>query len=204
LEKTYFMKPAPLWLKILYTIFVIVLVPVYWKNYGPTNFLWFSDIALFAVGIALWTNGRLLISMMATGVLLFEIVWNIDFFFQLITGMEFVNLTNYMFDESYTFFLRGLSLFHVALPVIVVLLLFRWGYDRRALLYQTILVWIVLPATFFVSDPKDNINWVYGLGEHPQDIIPQGIYLGILMILFPALIYFPSHIIMKKYFKTYH
>jgi hypothetical protein len=198
------MKPAPLWLKILYTIFVIVLVPVYWKNYGPTNFLWFSDIALFAVGIALWTNGRLLISMMATGVLLFEIVWNIDFFFQLITGMEFVNLTNYMFDESYTFFLRGLSLFHVALPVIVVLLLFRWGYDRRALLYQTILVWIVLPATFFVSDPKDNINWVYGLGEHPQDIIPQGIYLGILMILFPALIYFPSHIIMKKYFKTYH
>jgi len=38
----------PLGLKIIYTLFVCALVPVYWRQYGPANFLWFSDIALLA------------------------------------------------------------------------------------------------------------------------------------------------------------
>lgn len=50
------------------------------KIMDPEIFLWFSDIALFAVGIALWTKSRLLISMMAVGVFILEIGWNIDFF----------------------------------------------------------------------------------------------------------------------------
>ena len=29
----------PLWLKLAFTAFMFVLVPVYWANYGPTNFL---------------------------------------------------------------------------------------------------------------------------------------------------------------------
>ena len=29
----------PLWLKIVYTAFMAVLIPVYWYYYGPTNFL---------------------------------------------------------------------------------------------------------------------------------------------------------------------
>ena len=36
----------PMWLKIAYTAFVAVLIPVYWANYGPTNFLYFCDVAL--------------------------------------------------------------------------------------------------------------------------------------------------------------
>jgi hypothetical protein len=137
------------WVRILYTIFVIILVPVYWKNYGPENFLWFSDIALFAVGIALWTKSRLLISMMAVGLLILEIGWNIDFFFQLITGRQLIDLTNYMFDEELSLFLRGLSLFHVFLPAIVIWLLIKWGYEPKALYWQWALAWVVLPLTYF-------------------------------------------------------
>ena len=33
----------PLWLKLAYTAFMAVLVPVYWANYGPTNFLCSND-----------------------------------------------------------------------------------------------------------------------------------------------------------------
>lgn len=36
----------PLWIKITYTLFVCLLVPVYLRHYGPANFLWFSDVAL--------------------------------------------------------------------------------------------------------------------------------------------------------------
>jgi hypothetical protein len=37
----------PLWIKLFITLFLCVLVPVYWRNFGPANFLWGSDIALF-------------------------------------------------------------------------------------------------------------------------------------------------------------
>lgn len=196
------MRSTLTWIKILYTLFVVILIPVYWKHYGPGNFLWFSDIALFAVGIALWTKSRLLISMMAVGVLILEIGWNIDFFFQLITGQQLINLTNYMFDEELSLFLRGLSLFHVFLPAIVIWLLIKWGYDTNAIYWQWVLAWIVLPLTFFLTDPEDNINWVFGLGDEPQEAIPKGIYFLLVMIAFPLIVYLPSHFLLKKIFKN--
>ena len=60
----------PLWIKIAYTGLLIVVLPVYAKCYGWRNFLWFSDIALIAIGIALWLESPLIASMMAVGVLL--------------------------------------------------------------------------------------------------------------------------------------
>jgi hypothetical protein len=190
-------------IRIIYTLFVFVLVPVYWKNYGPGNFLWFSDIALFAVGIALWTKSRLLISMMAVGVLILEIGWNIDFFFQLLTGHQLINLTNYMFDEELSLFLRSLSLFHVFLPVIVIWLLIKWGYDTKAIYWQWALAWIVLPLTYILTDPEDNINWVFGLGDEPQEAIHGGVYFLLVMIAFPLIVYLPSHFLLKRFFKNH-
>jgi hypothetical protein len=57
----------PLWLKLAYTVFVAIIVPVYAKKWGWGNFLWFSDIALLLMVPALWTESRLLVSMMAVG-----------------------------------------------------------------------------------------------------------------------------------------
>ena len=39
-------QSIPLAVKILYTLFVCVVLPTYWRHYGPANFLWFSDLAL--------------------------------------------------------------------------------------------------------------------------------------------------------------
>ncbi len=47
-------KRIPLWLKLAYTTFVAVLVPVYWANYGVTNFLYFCDVALFLTLVGIW------------------------------------------------------------------------------------------------------------------------------------------------------
>jgi hypothetical protein len=79
----------PLGLKVVYTLFVFGLVPIYWRQYGPVNFLWFSDIALLALVPGLWLENALLISMMAVSVVFFEALWNIDFFFRLVTGKSF-------------------------------------------------------------------------------------------------------------------
>ena len=50
----------PLPFKLAYTAFMAVLVPVYWYYYGPTNFLYFCDAALFITLVGLWLESPLL------------------------------------------------------------------------------------------------------------------------------------------------
>ncbi|MDX5417853.1 MAG: membrane-associated protein [Hymenobacteraceae bacterium] len=190
----------PLWLPIAYTLFLLVLVPVYWKSYGPGNFLWFSDVALFSVAIVLWTENHLLLSMMAVGVLGLELVWNVDYFGHLLTGRQLLGLSDYMFHQEKSLFLRGLSLFHVFLPAIVIWLLVEWGYDTRAFWYQTALAWVVLPLTYFLTDPNENVNWVFGPGNEPQKTIPKGLYFMLTMLFFPLCIFIPSHFLLQWIF----
>jgi hypothetical protein len=192
----------PLWIKIAYTLFVIVLVPVYWVHYGPANFLWFSDIALFTTVAALWLESRFLASTMAVGVLLLELTWNIDFFVRLLTGAEWVGLAGYMFDSSKPRSLRGLSFFHILLPILLVWMVARLGYNRRALPAQTLLAWLVLPVSYFFTDPAKNINWVFGPGSEPQRSMPSILYLAILMAFLPLTVYLPTHLLLAKLFGT--
>jgi hypothetical protein len=88
----------------------------------------------------------------------------------------------------------------VVLPVLLVWLVWRLGYDRRALLWQTALAWVVLVASYLVSRPQDNINWVYGFGTTPQKWMPPLAYLGVMMVAFPLLVYLPSHLLLARFF----
>ena len=192
----------PPWVKLAYTLFVIVLVPAFSLEYGPENFLWGSDIALFVTLLALWAENALLASMMALAILVPELAWNIDFFWRLMFGAESLPLlgTRYMFDPGLPLLVRGLSLFHVALPALLVWLIYRLGYERRALIYQTVLAWVVLPASYLLTDPAANINWVRGLGREPQAWMPAPVYLILLMIAFPLVVYLPTHLLLERLF----
>jgi len=64
-----FSERLPLWLKLAYSAFMAVLVPVYWYYYGPTNFLYFCDTALILTLIGIWIESPLLVSMCAVGIL---------------------------------------------------------------------------------------------------------------------------------------
>jgi hypothetical protein len=189
-----------IWLKIGYSIFVAVLVPIYWSQYGPANFLWFSDIALLALVPALWLEDALLVSMMALSVLLLELVWNVDFWVRLATGKSLIGLSAYMFDPKIPLFIRALSLFHVALPILLVWLVYQMGYDRRAFLWQTLVAFIVLPISYVVTNPRENINWVYGFGEKPQNILPPPLFVLLLMVGIPLVIYLPTHLVLGRIF----
>jgi hypothetical protein len=138
--------------------------------------------------------------MMAVSVLVLESVWIIDFLIGLIAGSSVIGLSAYMFDSKISLPIRALSLFHIAMPVILVWLLHRFGYDRRALIAQTVLAWIVLPASYFLTSPSQNINWVYGPGNGPQKWMPAPLYLILLMLAFPLVLYLPTHFLLKKLF----
>ncbi|TIU18155.1 MAG: membrane-associated protein, partial [Mesorhizobium sp.] len=94
--------------------------------------------------IALWTGSRLLYSMMAVGVLPLEFAWLADF----VTGGKLTGLAAYMFDPREPAYVRALSGFHLFMPVIIIFMLIRQGYDRRAFKAQTALAWVVLAASY--------------------------------------------------------
>jgi len=201
----------PWWLKVIFTGFMAVLVPVYWWNYGPTDFLFFCQIALLLTLAGVWLESAFLISIAAVGLLVFQFFWTIDFGVELLTGHQVTGMTHYMFDGRKTPFLRGLSLFHAWLPFLLLFLVKRLGYDRRSLVVWTILAWGVCLACFFylpapdaaLPDPKTprNINYVFGLSRtQPQHWMSPGWYLAAWMAFQTTIFYWPTHVWLSKQF----
>ena len=190
----------PLWIKLAYTLFVCVTVVVYARKHPLANFLWFSDIALLGMVAALWLENSLLASMMALAVLLPDLAWNASFFGRLATGKGIPGLTDYMFDSATPRYVRALSLFHVFMPVLLVWTVMRLGYAPQALPAQTLLCWVVILLIYWLTDPKLNVNWVFGLGDKPQQRIPPRVYLVLPIVVFPVLVYLPTHLLLQWWF----
>lgn len=186
-------------LALLFTLMTAVIVPIYYLQHGPANFLWFSDIALFGLTIALWLESPFIASMMALAVLIPEIVWVASFLGGLVFGRSVSTLASYMFDPSIPRYLRALSLFHLALPPAILWMLYRYGYDERALPAQVVLSWIVVPVTLLLAPADKNVNWVHGFGHPPRSPVPQRWHFLLMMAAFPLLIYLPTHWLLSTF-----
>ena len=66
---------VPLAVKLAYTAFMAVLIPVYWHYYGPTNFCISATSRCFSLLIAIWPENALLISMGCVGILVPQAFW---------------------------------------------------------------------------------------------------------------------------------
>ena len=197
----------PLWLKLVYTAFMAVLIPVYWYYYGPTNFLYFCDTALILTLVGIWIESPLLVSMCAVGILMPQTLWVVDFVARLF-GVSLTGLTDYMFAADHSLFLRGLSLFHGWLPFLLVYLVWKLGYDRRAFVAWTGLAWLLLLVCFFFMPPPQpdpgltpvNINYVWGLSDNvAQTWISPGLWFAGMMIGLPILLFAPVHFLLARY-----
>ena len=148
---------------------------------------------------ALWLESPLLASMQALSVGLLELFWTVEFLLRLLTGVRLIGLTDYMFKTDNPLFVRGLSLFHLVLPFLLLWLVYRLGYEARAWMAQTLLAWAILLLCFFFTDPAENINWAFGLGNEPQKRINPALYLVLLMAGFPLLVYLPTHLLLETF-----
>jgi hypothetical protein len=194
---------VPLGLKLAYTAFMVVLVPVYLHFYGPTNFLYFCDIALILTLIAIWPENALIVSMCAIGIVIPQAVWVVDFLVNL-GGFSLTGMTDYMFQSNHSLFLRLLSLFHGWMPFLLLYLVWKIGYDRRALWPWIGLFWAVMLICFFFMPPPTpdpgltpvNINYVWGMRDtEAQTMLPDWLWLASLMIGVPLFVFMPTHFI---------
>lgn len=191
-----------------------MLVPFYWRTYGPVNFLWFCDVALLVTLPALWLESPFLSSVEAVAIAFPQLCWAVDFTAHL-AGIHLLGLADYMFDPRIPLFVRALSLFHGWLPFLLLWMVWRLGYDRRALAAQTVLAVVLLAVCFFFTPPPPhpaaspnaavNLNWVFGPGEeNVQTWMAPGLYLVLQMAFYPLVIYLPTHLALTKLFGKPH
>ncbi len=198
----------PLWVKLAYTAFVAVLVPHYWQAYGPTNFLYFCDIALLMTCVAMWTESALLASACAVGILLPQLLWMIDFVATAM-GMPLTGMTGYMFQDAIPLFARFLSFFHFWLPIVLLWLVLRLGYDRRGLWLWWVVAWLAMWVSYLflpmppapVREPglPVNVNYVFGINDSgPQTWMPKEAFFALMLTVLPAAIWVPTHMVLAR------
>jgi hypothetical protein len=203
----------PTWVKVGYSAFVAILVPCYWVTYTPWNFLYFCDVALLATGVALWMESPLLVSMQAVAITAPQMLWVVDLLCRLVAGVHVTGVTSYMLDPSIPLSLRGLSTFHGWLPFVLLWLLWRLGYDARALGIQSaVAIMILLISYFFAPAPPPparhphwavNINYVYGLDDkHPQTLMAPPLWLLLMMAFNVLVLYLPTHLVLRRVYAT--
>ena len=201
----------PLWFKLLYSAFVAVVVPYYWLTYTPWNFLYFCDVALLMTLVGMWAESSLLISISTVGIVIAQIIWVIDWFCNLLLGVQLTGMTNYMFNAKIPLYVRGMSSFHGWLPFVLLWLVWKVGYDRRAFRLQTILAIGLLLVCFFIG-PKPppsaehpnwavNINYVWGMDDSAsQTIMPPILWLLLMMTFLVVVLYLPTHWFLRRFF----
>jgi hypothetical protein len=185
----------PLWLKVFWTAWVIVWAPVYGREYGLQNFLFFCDLGNIFIAAGLWLESSLIFSWQATGLLLFQTLFTIDLLSAVVSGRHLIGGTEYMFDPQIPLWIRLFGLFHVATPPLLLWAIWSLGYDRRGWKLQTLTAWIVIPINYFWR-PQYDVNWARGPFFHEQHAVPGMVYLFGYLIIVPAVVYFPTHLLL--------
>ena len=94
------------------------------------------------------------------------------------------------------------------LPALLIYLVWRLGYDRRAFWAWTVLAWAVLLISYLFLPPPGpdpggrarNINYVFGFSDtEPQTLMPDWAWLMTLMAGFALLIFAPVHLVLRRW-----
>jgi len=187
---------VPLWLKIGWTAWVLAWAPIYWRQYGLQNFLYFCDLGNILVALGLWLESPLIFSWQANGLLLFQTLYTVDLAGAVFSGRHLIGGTEYMFDPHISLWVRLLSLFHVVTPPLLLWAIWKLGYDKRGWKFQTLTTLIVVPINYFWR-PQADVNWARGLFFREQHVVPGWLYLGIYLIALPLLVYWPTHLLLQ-------
>ncbi|HEX4485562.1 MAG TPA: hypothetical protein VH088_04810, partial [Terriglobales bacterium] len=116
----------------------------------------------------------------------------------LVSGRHWIGGTEYMFDAQFPLWVRLLGLFHVVTPPLLLWAIRLSGYDTRGWKLQTLMTWIVAPVNYFWR-PEYNVNWARAPFGHEQHLVSGPIYLLLYLIVIPCVVYFPTHLLLRRW-----
>ena len=173
-------------------LWLAVWVPAYWRTWGAVNFLHLCDIAVVFTCAGFIFRSKLLLSSQAVASLLVDSVWIADIAWKLVSHRYLLGGEEYMFDSQYPLFVRLLSLFHVAMPVLLLWTLWRIGYDHRAWLLQSAIALAAFIASRF-TNPALNMNYAFRDPFFHRQCGPAPIHILVIFAFMLVVVYLPTH-----------
>jgi hypothetical protein len=191
----------PLWLRWCALFWLAIWIPAYWRTWGAANFLHLCDIAVMLVCLGLWFNNRLLLSSQAVGSLLVDSAWIVDAGWHVLRGHGLLGGADYLFDASHPLWVRLLTLFHVAMPVLLLWALARTGYDRRGWPLQSGIALIAFVAARSTS-AATNINYAFTDPFIHRAWGPGPVHVLISWLFMTVVVYLPTHLALLRVFPS--
>jgi hypothetical protein len=194
--------PLPAWARWSALIWLAIWVPTYLYYWGSSSFLFLCDLAVLLACVGIWTSNALLISSQALSSLVVDTAWTADVAWKMLFGRHLIGGTEYFFDPLYPLVVRLMSLFHIVLPIALLLSLRRTGYDPRALRLQSLIAVAALIASRF-ANPHKNINFAFTDPFFGRSWGPAPVHLAVILAPLILLIYVPTHIVLKRCFPPF-
>jgi hypothetical protein len=178
-------------------VWMAVWFPAYWHAWGGANFLHLCDLAVILTGIGLWTTNGLLLSSQALSSLLVGFAWALDALWKIIVKHHLIGGTEYLFDARVALWIRLLSLFHVVLPPLLLWVLCRTGYDRRAWGLQSGIALLAFVLSRF-TNPAANINFAFRDPFWHRAWGPGPVHVALSVLFMALVVYLPTHLVLSR------
>jgi hypothetical protein len=178
-------------------LWLAVWVPSYAATWGWNNFLAYCDVAVFLTCAGLWAGSALLLSSQTVAAIPAGLLWAADATARLATGRHLFGGTEYMWDQRVPLPVRLLSLFHLLLPVVLVLALRKTGYHRRALLFQVAVTAPLLVAARLLAAGK-NLNFAFSDPLLHRQWGPAPLHLLAMLVGTALVAYLPAHLALRR------
>ncbi len=175
-----------------------VWVPFYARGWGWANFLHICDVAIFLTVAGIWLESPLLLSSQAVAVLAPDLAWCLDAGWHLAFRHGLFGGTEYLWDAKLSLFLRMLSLYHVALPVVLLWTIARVGYDRRAIWYGTLTFALTLIASR-AAPASENINFAFRDPFLGRSWGPAPAHLALVLAGAIVIGFIPTHLALRRF-----
>lgn len=190
----------PAWVRWAALLWLAFWLPVYGRTWGAANFLHLCDVAVILTCIGLWFNSAFLISSQAVASLLTDAAWAIVAGSKPFLARPLVGGTESFFDPHYALWIRLISLYHLAMPLLLLWAMYRLGYDRRGWLLQSVIALPVFVASRFTS-PADNINFAFIDPFFHKQIGPAPVHIILSWLFMVFVAYLPTHVLLKRIFR---
>jgi hypothetical protein len=192
-------NPVPRWLQWVALVWALIWFPTYWHTWGASNFVQLCDVAVILTCVGIWTNSGLPISSQAVSALLVDVAWALDAGWRLFTRHHLLGGTEYLFDPSKPLWIRLLSLYHLALPPLLLWLLYRLGYDRRGWALQSAIALPVFVASRFTI-PAKNMNFAFADPFFRRQWGPAPVHIVVIWLFMVFVVYLPTHFFLMRLF----
>jgi hypothetical protein len=180
-------------------LWLLVWLPVNVQAWGWRNMMHFCDVGAIIACLGIFMRIPLLFSSQAVGSLFVGVLWGLDIAWRLVTGHHLVGGTEYMWDEHYALWIRLLSTFHIALPLVLLWAMRKMGYDPRALALQSAIAAVLLIFSRFLS-PALNMNYAFQDPLFHRAWGPAPVHLAVIFAGTVAVLYWPTHALLGKIF----